>query len=185
MLCSFEPPPWIQDTIPILLRRPYALAPIEIASLKIVQEQTEHPEDTAKGVGLEPSLVEQQSRAAELELEQCWEEMGESSHPPAPETPAHQPPKTTPTPTAAVPSEIPIWGDIRLRHDTGFKRKAYNTRRQLQLGDYEPQHLGDSRTRPRYTEGPQRPPALMHRQLSQLRSQARTQLRLHQGGPSR
>ena len=58
--------------------------------------------------------------------------------------PTYQPPRTVPIPAAPAPHEIPMWGEIRLRDDTGSKRKAYIPRRQLQLGDvsdYEQQHL--------------------------------------------
>ena len=43
------------------------------------------------------------------------------------------PPRTMPLPIAPGPTEIPMRAEIRLRHNTGSKRKAYNPRRQLQL----------------------------------------------------
>ena len=72
--------------------------------------------------------------------------MGDPSEPTAPATLTLPPLMTTPLPIAPGPREIPMWGEIRLRHDTGSKRWAYNPRRHLQPDDYEPQHLRSSRS---------------------------------------
>ena len=124
---------------PAVLRCPYAPAPIEIASLELVQEPAQQSETTAQVDEGEPSTEEQQSRVAEVELEQCLAAMGEPSPPPTPTSPVTQPPVAKPAPKAPAAMEIPMWAEIRLRHDTGSKQKAYNPRRQMQLDDYEPQ----------------------------------------------
>ena len=152
---TFEEPKPPAQLAPAILRRPYAPAPIEVASLELVQKPAQQPETTARDDEGEPSTEEQQSREAEVELENCLAAMGEPNPPPTSTNPASQPHVAKPVPTAPAATEIPMWLEIRLRHDTGSKRKAYNSRRQLQLDDYEPQHLGgDSRAHPRQPEDP-------------------------------
>ena len=55
---------------PVILRRPHASTPIEVASLELVREPPIPPRDTAQEDAVGLSTEEQQSRSAELELEQ-------------------------------------------------------------------------------------------------------------------
>ena len=113
--CVLEPPTSVSDAprpsdhlVPVLLRRPYAVAPIEVAGLELAQESNQRPEETAQERESGPSAEEQQSRAAGLELEQCLAAMGDPSEPLAPATPTLPPPMATPLPVAPGPREVEV-----------------------------------------------------------------------------
>ena len=140
---------------PVILRRPHAPAPIEVANLELIQEPPTPPRNTAPENTDGPNTEKQQSRAAEIELEQCLAGMGEPSGSAAPTTPPPPPPpRTMSLPIAPGPTEIPMWAEIRLRHDTGSKRKAYNSRRQQSTTTSPSTSGGDSRAHPHQQEGP-------------------------------
>ena len=150
-ITTVEEPESPAQLAPAILRRPYALAPVEVACMELVQESAQQPGTTAQDDEGEPSTAEQQIREAEAELKQCLAVMGESCSSLTPTISATQRPVVKPVPRAPEATEIPTWAEIRLRHDTGSKRKAYNPRRHLQLDDYEPQHL---RRRPSRSSSP-------------------------------
>ena len=111
---------------PAILRRPYALTPIKVASLELVPESVSQPEPTAPEGDGGPSTEERQSREAEVELERCLAAMGDLG-PSTSTTLATPPPGVKSTPEAPAATAIPMWAEIRLRHDTESKRKAYTT----------------------------------------------------------
>ena len=110
--------------VPVVLRRPYAPAPNEFASITQIPAPVDPPGDTAQNEELTPSLEEQQSRTAEVELTQCLEAMEDPLPSTSAETTARPPAQTKPSPTAPAPSAIPMWNEIKLRHDTESKRRT-------------------------------------------------------------